>query len=70
MELGNWVFVAMVTTFPREQNFCNFCFAHGIHQPNLNFKAKMIPELLELWYQNAAIIPQNLVFKYNVEKRE
>ena len=60
----------MVIALPRQGDFYKFCFAHCTHKPNLNFKTFVIFEYLQLCYQNAAIEPQNLDFKQNVEELE
>ena len=71
MELSNLVFVAMVTVSTCQQKFYKLHFTHCIHQQNLSFKALMILELFKIMlYQNAAIIPQNLAFKQQIEKLE
>ena len=48
IELSESVFVAMITTLPRQHKLYKFCFAHCIPQPNLSFKALTILELFRI----------------------
>ena len=47
-ELSKYAFVAIATTFPWQQKFCESSFANCIRKPNPIFRAFIIPELFTI----------------------
>ena len=67
-QLSKYAVAAIVTTVPWQKT-PESCFADDTCKPNPAFRAFIIPKLFTIiCYQNAAIIPQSLAFKQEMEK--